>query len=270
MAICTHLDHVLVTELPEAVAGCEDCLAIGDPWLHLRICLECGHVGCCDDSPNRHATNMQRRRSTRSSARSSRARSGRGATWTRSRWCFPRFTARHASRPPARRLKRRSAEASNGAPARARIDLCQPVGSRLRLDRGNHLQSRRVAKELCPTRGVLWALRQSAGSDFGANRRGAGGLRAFVRICCIKARNGKEGQAEPSRVGRGFLPSQACKDQTGRSRLGLRNLDYRAQVLRLSVTPSALHHLLEPQKGLVVTPPARSGGAASGRCRPGR
>jgi uncharacterized UBP type Zn finger protein len=53
---CTHLDHVLVTELPAAVDGCEECLSTGDPWLHLRICLECGHVGCCDDSPNRHAT----------------------------------------------------------------------------------------------------------------------------------------------------------------------------------------------------------------------
>jgi hypothetical protein len=53
---CTHLDHVHVTELPEAVDGCEDCLATGGKWLHLRICLECGHVGCCDDSPNRHAT----------------------------------------------------------------------------------------------------------------------------------------------------------------------------------------------------------------------
>jgi uncharacterized UBP type Zn finger protein len=56
MPTCTHLDHVLITELPEEVAGCEDCLATGGRWLHLRICLECGHVGCCDDSPNRHAT----------------------------------------------------------------------------------------------------------------------------------------------------------------------------------------------------------------------
>jgi uncharacterized UBP type Zn finger protein len=56
MATCTHLDHVLVTQLPEEVDGCEECLAMGSPWLHLRICLECGHVGCCDDSPNRHAT----------------------------------------------------------------------------------------------------------------------------------------------------------------------------------------------------------------------
>jgi hypothetical protein len=56
MTRCTHLDHVHVTELPEAVDGCEECLAAGGEWLHLRICLECGHVGCCDDSPNRHAT----------------------------------------------------------------------------------------------------------------------------------------------------------------------------------------------------------------------
>jgi hypothetical protein len=56
MAGCTHLDHVLVTELPGEVAGCADCLAAGTPWLHLRICLECGHVGCCDSSPHRHAT----------------------------------------------------------------------------------------------------------------------------------------------------------------------------------------------------------------------
>jgi Zn-finger in ubiquitin-hydrolases and other protein len=54
--LCTHRDHIQVLELPERVAGCEDCLATGQPWLHLRICLGCGHVGCCDDSPHRHAT----------------------------------------------------------------------------------------------------------------------------------------------------------------------------------------------------------------------
>jgi uncharacterized UBP type Zn finger protein len=55
MATCTHLDQVLV-ERPEHVAGCEDCLAIGGRWVHLRVCRSCGHVGCCDSSPNRHAT----------------------------------------------------------------------------------------------------------------------------------------------------------------------------------------------------------------------
>jgi thioredoxin reductase (NADPH) len=36
--------------------GCKECLERGDPWVHLRLCLTCGHVGCCDDSPNHHAT----------------------------------------------------------------------------------------------------------------------------------------------------------------------------------------------------------------------
>jgi hypothetical protein len=56
MATCTHLDHVQVLELPESVDGCAECLATGGRWLHLRICLECGQVGCCDDSPGHHAS----------------------------------------------------------------------------------------------------------------------------------------------------------------------------------------------------------------------
>ncbi len=53
---CNHLDTIEVTELPAAVDGCEDCLRAGGVWLHLRICLACGHVGCCDDSPAQHAS----------------------------------------------------------------------------------------------------------------------------------------------------------------------------------------------------------------------
>ena len=56
MARCTHLDSVNVTELPAAADGCVDCLVTGSAWCHLRICLTCGHVGCCDDSPHRHAS----------------------------------------------------------------------------------------------------------------------------------------------------------------------------------------------------------------------
>lgn len=56
MASCAHLGTVKVLQLPDSVAGCEDCLREGGVWLHLRICLACGHVGCCDDSPSRHAT----------------------------------------------------------------------------------------------------------------------------------------------------------------------------------------------------------------------
>jgi uncharacterized UBP type Zn finger protein len=53
---CTHLDQVEILEVPEAVAGCEECLAQGMQWVHLRMCQTCGHIGCCDNSPGRHAT----------------------------------------------------------------------------------------------------------------------------------------------------------------------------------------------------------------------
>jgi uncharacterized UBP type Zn finger protein len=53
---CTHLDTVEIKELPPAVDGCEECLRTGGVWCHLRICLACGHVGCCDSSPGRHAS----------------------------------------------------------------------------------------------------------------------------------------------------------------------------------------------------------------------
>jgi uncharacterized UBP type Zn finger protein len=56
VAACPHRDHILVSELPESVDGCEECLKSGGRWVHLRICLECGKVGCCDSSPNRHAS----------------------------------------------------------------------------------------------------------------------------------------------------------------------------------------------------------------------
>ena len=57
---CTHLNTIEVTELPASVEGCEECLAEGGVWLHLRICLGCGHVGCCDDSPMKHASKHAR------------------------------------------------------------------------------------------------------------------------------------------------------------------------------------------------------------------
>lgn len=52
---CEHLSSVVVVE-PSTTEGCEDCIPIGGRWLHLRLCMMCGHVGCCDSSPNRHAT----------------------------------------------------------------------------------------------------------------------------------------------------------------------------------------------------------------------
>jgi uncharacterized UBP type Zn finger protein len=55
-APCSHLDAVEITELPVPLEGCEECLKSGGRWVHLRMCLTCGEVGCCDSSPNRHAT----------------------------------------------------------------------------------------------------------------------------------------------------------------------------------------------------------------------
>ena len=54
-SICTHLDQIAVSELPAEIAGCEECLKTGGRWLHLRMCMSCGAIGCCDSSPNRHA-----------------------------------------------------------------------------------------------------------------------------------------------------------------------------------------------------------------------
>src|SRR6476469_10684007 len=52
---CMHLKLVREEVKPSA-DGCEDCLKTGDVWVHLRLCLICGHVGCCDSSKNKHAT----------------------------------------------------------------------------------------------------------------------------------------------------------------------------------------------------------------------
>jgi len=51
---CTHLDAV--DDVAPSAQGCEDCIPLGDRWVHLRLCMTCGHVGCCDSSKNRHAT----------------------------------------------------------------------------------------------------------------------------------------------------------------------------------------------------------------------
>lgn len=51
---CAHLKDI--KNVRPSAKGCEDCLRIGDTWVHLRLCLSCGHVGCCDSSKNKHAT----------------------------------------------------------------------------------------------------------------------------------------------------------------------------------------------------------------------
>lgn len=51
---CAHLGEI--RKVTPSADGCEECLKIGDTWVHLRLCLMCGHVGCCDQSKNKHAT----------------------------------------------------------------------------------------------------------------------------------------------------------------------------------------------------------------------
>lgn len=57
--LCAHL-KAATDHKPNTPAGCEECLKLGDSWVHLRLCLGCGHVGCCDDSKNTHATKHYR------------------------------------------------------------------------------------------------------------------------------------------------------------------------------------------------------------------
>lgn len=54
MSQCTHLSQISITSTDTHVCG--ECEKMGDRWVHLRLCLECGHVGCCDSSKNKHAT----------------------------------------------------------------------------------------------------------------------------------------------------------------------------------------------------------------------
>ena len=51
---CEHMDQI--QDVSPRTEGCEECLASGDKWVELRMCLTCGHVGCCDSSKNRHGT----------------------------------------------------------------------------------------------------------------------------------------------------------------------------------------------------------------------
>jgi hypothetical protein len=53
-AECRH--RHLIRDVSPSSAGCEECLAAGEKWVHLRLCLTCGHVGCCDSSKHRHAS----------------------------------------------------------------------------------------------------------------------------------------------------------------------------------------------------------------------
>ncbi|HKP55982.1 MAG TPA: UBP-type zinc finger domain-containing protein [Polyangiales bacterium] len=79
MAIeCGHLDQIKLTRVTKDV--CEDCVKTGSEWMHLRMCLTCGHVACCDQSPNKHAT-AHFHRTEHPLIRSAEP----GETWT---WCY--------------------------------------------------------------------------------------------------------------------------------------------------------------------------------------
>ena len=79
-APCEHASQATIHAVPRPAAGCEDCMKIGGTWVHLRECLSCGHVGCCDSSPNKHATGHYHR--TKHPIVSS---AEPGETWC---WCY--------------------------------------------------------------------------------------------------------------------------------------------------------------------------------------
>ena len=76
---CRHLDQVV--EVDPGADGSEECRATGGRWVHLRVCMSCGHVGCCDGSPGRHAT-RHHRQTTHPLIRSFEP----GEDWW---WCYP-------------------------------------------------------------------------------------------------------------------------------------------------------------------------------------
>lgn len=78
--VCEHIDKIAVTGLPATIEGCEECLKMGSAWVHLRMCMSCGKIGCCDSSPNRHAR-LHSRVEGHAIARSAEP----GEDWA---WCF--------------------------------------------------------------------------------------------------------------------------------------------------------------------------------------
>jgi ubiquitin-hydrolase Zn-finger-containing protein len=80
MTACSHLDQIRLIELPEPIEGCAECVASGSSWVHLRMCQSCGEIGCCDSSPNRHAS-RHARASSHAIARSAEP----GEDWS---WCY--------------------------------------------------------------------------------------------------------------------------------------------------------------------------------------
>jgi uncharacterized UBP type Zn finger protein len=95
MTVCPHLIEADPTQVLPSSDGCEECLATGSRWVHLRLCLACGHVGCCDTSPNKHAT-----RHFRATTHPVIASFEPGERWA---WCYVDETMRETE-VPARAL----------------------------------------------------------------------------------------------------------------------------------------------------------------------
>lgn len=83
IAMCSHLEGISSDQYqrkPNTPSGCEECLQLGDRWVHLRMCLDCGHVGCCDSSKNKHATKHYK-----ATAHPTMRSIERGERWV---WCY--------------------------------------------------------------------------------------------------------------------------------------------------------------------------------------
>lgn len=80
MTRCSHIDDVQVVQVPGPLVGCEECLKVDGSWIHLRMCMTCGNIACCDSSPLRHAS-AHARETGHPIARSAQP----GEHWA---WCF--------------------------------------------------------------------------------------------------------------------------------------------------------------------------------------
>ena len=94
---CEHFSQL--SQVAPKTSGCEECMALGDSWNELRVCLTCGHVGCCEDSQHAHALNH-----FKATGHPIIAPLERGETWS---WCY--IDRRYFELDPKLKPKRRSA-----------------------------------------------------------------------------------------------------------------------------------------------------------------
>ena len=154
---CIHADAI--RDVTPSALGCEECLKTGSPWVHLRLCRTCGHVGCCDDSPNRHATkHFHADAPSRSSKAMTRPRAGGGVTLTRS-------CSTSAIAPPHTTAR------SRAFTELAAKGVCAYV--QMRLTRPAHVQH--MCKWLCATCGPMsWHCRRRRSARTSWRPRGDG------------------------------------------------------------------------------------------------